>query len=242
MPAAWTPQGLFPRKSLIGGGTVPANVLLGIVAQESNMSQASWHVVPGDDGEPSVDEWAAAAGTNNYEGSLYHYYRNDKLNANTWFNNREGVEKAKLLAAHLMELPRRRWSYRFLFAPGTIGSLAWLSQNPDRLHLEVVEGGALVPDAHATQDAELVGVPRQPRHQVAELHPGHVRLALPQLAAERRRRLLANARYARAHGFEGMVCPPGLVMLVGFSQTVEDVSENARANLEYIDMRFGVPV
>ena len=31
-------------------------------------------------------------------------------------------------------------------------------------------------------------------------------------------------------------------MLVVFSQTVEDVSENARANLEYIDMRFGAPV
>jgi len=54
--------------------------------------------------------------------------------------------------------------------------------------------------------------------------------------------LAKNARYARAYGFEGMVCPPGLVMLVGFSQTVEDVSENARANLEYVDMRFGAPV
>jgi len=54
--------------------------------------------------------------------------------------------------------------------------------------------------------------------------------------------LAKNARYARAHGFDGLVCPPGLVMLVAFSQTVEDVSENARANLEYIDMRFGAPV
>ena len=54
--------------------------------------------------------------------------------------------------------------------------------------------------------------------------------------------LSKNARYARAHGFEGLVCPPGLVMLVAFSQTVEDVSENARANLEYVDMRFGAPV
>jgi len=51
-----------------------------------------------------------------------------------------------------------------------------------------------------------------------------------------------NARVARAHGFDGLVCSPGLVMLVCFSQTVEDVSENARANLEYIDMRFGAPV
>lgn len=54
--------------------------------------------------------------------------------------------------------------------------------------------------------------------------------------------LSKNARYARAYGFENLICPPGLVMLVAFSQTVEDVSENARANLEYIDMRFGAPV
>ncbi len=54
--------------------------------------------------------------------------------------------------------------------------------------------------------------------------------------------LAKNARYARAFGFEDLVCPPGLVMLVAFSQTVEDVSENARANLEYLDMRFGAPV
>ena len=54
--------------------------------------------------------------------------------------------------------------------------------------------------------------------------------------------LAKNARYARAHGFDGLVVPPGLAMLVAFSQTVEDVSENARANLEYLDMRFGAPV
>ena len=54
--------------------------------------------------------------------------------------------------------------------------------------------------------------------------------------------LAKNARYARAYGYAGLVCPPGLVMLVAFSQTVEDVSENARTNREYIDMRFGAPV
>src|SRR5262245_5067872 len=31
-------------------------------------------------------------------------------------------------------------------------------------------------------------------------------------------------------------------MNIVFSQSVEDVSENGRANLEYVDMRFGVPV
>ncbi len=54
--------------------------------------------------------------------------------------------------------------------------------------------------------------------------------------------LAKNARYARTYGFRDLVCPPGLTMLVAFSQTVEDVSENARANLEYIDMRFGAPL
>ena len=54
--------------------------------------------------------------------------------------------------------------------------------------------------------------------------------------------LSKNVRYARAYGFPGLVVPPGLAMAVVFSQSVEDVSENARANLEYVDMRFGVPV
>src|SRR5262244_1940591 len=54
--------------------------------------------------------------------------------------------------------------------------------------------------------------------------------------------LSKNARYAQTYGFKGLVVPPGLVMLIVFSQSVEDVSENARANLEYIDMRFGAPV
>ncbi len=51
-----------------------------------------------------------------------------------------------------------------------------------------------------------------------------------------------NIRYARAHGYRDLVCPSGVVMLVAFSQTVGDISENARANLEYIDMRYGAPV
>jgi 2-methylfumaryl-CoA hydratase len=51
-----------------------------------------------------------------------------------------------------------------------------------------------------------------------------------------------NRRYAQAYGYRDMILPPGLVMNIVFSQSVEDISENARANLEYIDMRFGAPV
>ena len=54
--------------------------------------------------------------------------------------------------------------------------------------------------------------------------------------------LSKNRHYARRYGYRDMIAPPGLVMNVVFSQSVEDVSENARANLEYRDMRFGAPV
>src|SRR5262245_17236778 len=36
-------------------------------------------------------------GTNNFIGSAYYFYRNDGLNANTWFNNRNGNPKPALL-------------------------------------------------------------------------------------------------------------------------------------------------
>lgn len=49
---AYSPQGLFPQIPLSGGGTVPAQVMLGILAQESNLWQASWHAVDGSAGNP----------------------------------------------------------------------------------------------------------------------------------------------------------------------------------------------
>ncbi|GGP00934.1 hypothetical protein GCM10012280_70780 [Wenjunlia tyrosinilytica] len=46
------PQGLFPRPSLTGGGRIPANVLLGVMAQESNLWQAEGGSIPGQMGNP----------------------------------------------------------------------------------------------------------------------------------------------------------------------------------------------
>ncbi|MCW2914265.1 MAG: NocE [Actinomycetia bacterium] len=43
--ASYTPQGMFPPRA--GGPRVPAQILLGVLAQESNMWQASSHVVDG---------------------------------------------------------------------------------------------------------------------------------------------------------------------------------------------------
>ncbi len=61
--AAYTPQGLFPPVTLGGpvGGTIPAQVMLGILAQESNFKQASWHAVAGDSGNPLISDYYGTA-------------------------------------------------------------------------------------------------------------------------------------------------------------------------------------
>ncbi|NNF58141.1 MAG: DUF4910 domain-containing protein [Rhodothermaceae bacterium] len=49
-------------------------------------------------------------------------------------DNASALAVATALARDLLDRPRRRYTYRFLFAPGTIGALTWLAQNQDRLH------------------------------------------------------------------------------------------------------------
>lgn len=48
-------------------------------------------------------------------------------------DNLSGVATAVFLAKELMK-QKTRFSYRFLFAPGTIGSITWLSQNEENTH------------------------------------------------------------------------------------------------------------
>jgi aminopeptidase-like protein len=47
-------------------------------------------------------------------------------------DNLAGISVAVQLAKHLMNRPRR-YSYRFLFIPGTIGAITWLSRNKERV-------------------------------------------------------------------------------------------------------------
>ncbi|MFJ2952457.1 SGNH/GDSL hydrolase family protein [Streptomyces sp. NPDC087226] len=53
MPA-YTPQGLFPPVELNGGGFVPAQIMLGITSQESNLWQATGRAMPGVTGNPLI--------------------------------------------------------------------------------------------------------------------------------------------------------------------------------------------
>lgn len=48
-------------------------------------------------------------------------------------DNLSGISVATHLAMHLASLPSRRLSYRFLFIPGTIGSITWLARNEERV-------------------------------------------------------------------------------------------------------------
>jgi hypothetical protein len=50
--ASYTPQGMFPLPSIDGGGSLPAQVLLGVLTQESNLQQASEHVIQGETSNP----------------------------------------------------------------------------------------------------------------------------------------------------------------------------------------------
>lgn len=71
--AAWSPQAMFPRRGLVSGSQdrVPAPILLGVLAQESNLWQASNHILEGDAGNPLV-------------GNFYGRARSSDGGADTW--------------------------------------------------------------------------------------------------------------------------------------------------------------
>jgi len=60
------PQGMFPLPDLNTGGQIPSQVLLGILAQESNLWQATSHADPGEFGDPLIGNFY---GTNIYAGT-----------------------------------------------------------------------------------------------------------------------------------------------------------------------------
>jgi hypothetical protein len=59
---SWTPQLMFPSTPLASGGRVPVQVLLGILAQESNLWQASGHALSGEFANPLVGNYYGRTG------------------------------------------------------------------------------------------------------------------------------------------------------------------------------------
>ena len=64
--------------------------------EEVTVQTASQGADSGGQGAVQV-KFVTRAGTNNYTGSGYYFYRQDEFNANTWFNNRNGNPKPALL-------------------------------------------------------------------------------------------------------------------------------------------------
>lgn len=48
-------------------------------------------------------------------------------------DNLSGLAVSAFLARHLVARPDRRYTYRFLYAPGTIGAITWLARNRDQV-------------------------------------------------------------------------------------------------------------
>ena len=73
-------------------------------------------------------------------------------------DNLSGIAVATMLAQRMLAGPAPRHTFRFLFAPGTIGALTWLAGNRDRLHL-VRHGLTLtcLGDAHPLTYKRTVG-------------------------------------------------------------------------------------
>ena len=117
--------------------------------------------------------------------------RQDKILISTYVchpslanDNLSGIVVATMLAKQLARQPRRH-SYRFLFAPGTIGPLTWLDRNRERLDLIrhgltvacIGDDGALTykrsrrGDAEVDRAAEIALRDSGAPHRVLEFEP-----------------------------------------------------------------------
>ena len=84
-------------------------------------------------------------------------------------DNLSGIVVATELAAALAALPRRRFTYRFVFAPGIIGSLAWLTLHEGPL--DRIRHGLVLAGAGRTRAAGLqADPPRRPRRRPGRRH------------------------------------------------------------------------
>jgi hypothetical protein len=63
----YSPESDFPQPALTGGSShVPALVVAGILAQESNFNQASWHAAGGSAGDPLIADYYGNGGSSSF--------------------------------------------------------------------------------------------------------------------------------------------------------------------------------
>jgi hypothetical protein len=74
---SYTPDGWFPLPGLTGGGTIPAQVLLGVLTQESNLEQASVHVIQGQTSNPLTAFNWFGNWVNGVEGNTVNWSQSD---------------------------------------------------------------------------------------------------------------------------------------------------------------------
>jgi aminopeptidase-like protein len=119
-------------------------------------------------------------------------------------DNCSGLALLALLARDLSHR-RTRYTYRFLFAPGTIGALAWLAANEDRVKL--IDHGLVI---------SCVGDSGGPSYKRSRRHDAFIDRAMAHV--------LRNARGSRLLDFspygydERQFCSPGFNLPVGLFQ------------------------
>ncbi|HEX4831650.1 MAG TPA: hypothetical protein VH478_11225, partial [Trebonia sp.] len=74
---SYSPDGYFPLPGLTGGGTIPAQVMLGVLTQESNLQQASTHVIQGQAANPLTAFNWFGNWVNGVEGATVNWSRAD---------------------------------------------------------------------------------------------------------------------------------------------------------------------
>jgi aminopeptidase-like protein len=93
-------------------------------------------------------------------------------------DNLSGLGVMAALAARLAALPRRRLSYRFVFAPGTVGAIVWLARNGDvarrvahgLIAANVGDGGAFHYKRSRRGDAVIDRAVTRVLHEAGEPH------------------------------------------------------------------------
>jgi hypothetical protein len=144
-------RGLFPPSGGLSGSlaTLSAqggtNSLVSVDALEEFRIQTSTYAPEFGRTPGAQISILTRSGTNRWHGALFEYFRNDALNANNWFANRDGIPKPA----------ERQHDFGGTFSGPIIkdGTFFFFSYEGLRLRLPQVASGVLVPDTAIRQTA-----------------------------------------------------------------------------------------